>query len=81
VIKVGLLRTGLADRDYVHHMVAAARALHPERTDALDTPALDIGRRWCRLTPIRIVPHAHWCVRVRASSSVQIGQRAGRMGP
>jgi uncharacterized HhH-GPD family protein len=42
------LRTELADRDDVHHMVAAARALHPERPGALDTPAWDVGRRWCR---------------------------------
>jgi adenine-specific DNA glycosylase len=42
------LRTGLAERDDVNHMVAVARALHPERPGALDLPAWDIGRRWCR---------------------------------
>jgi uncharacterized HhH-GPD family protein len=42
------LRTGLADRDDVHHMVAAARQLHPDRPGELDNPAWDIGRRWCR---------------------------------
>lgn len=41
------LRAGLADRDDAGHMVAAARALHPVRPGALDTPAWDIGRRWC----------------------------------
>ena len=42
------LRAGLAQRDDVNHMVAVARALHPERPGALDPPAWDIGRRWCR---------------------------------
>ena len=44
------LRTGLASRDEVTHMVAVARALNPERPGALDLPAWDIGRRWCRPT-------------------------------
>jgi uncharacterized HhH-GPD family protein len=44
------LRTGLAQRDEVGHMVAVARALYPERPGALDLPAWDIGRRWCRPT-------------------------------
>lgn len=44
------LRTGLASRDEVTHMVAVARTLHPERPGALDLPAWDIGRRWCRPT-------------------------------
>ena len=42
------LRTGLARRDEVGHMVATARALYPERPGALDLPAWDVGRRWCR---------------------------------
>jgi uncharacterized HhH-GPD family protein len=42
------LRTGLAQRDDVNHMIAVARALYPERPGALDLPAWDIGRRWCR---------------------------------
>lgn len=42
------LRTGLADHDAVGQMVAAARALHPDRPGALDLPTWDIGRRWCR---------------------------------
>jgi len=29
-------------------MVVAARALYPDRPGALDLPAWDIGRRWCR---------------------------------
>lgn len=41
------LRTGLARRDDVAEMVAAARALNPERPGELDNPAWDIGRRWC----------------------------------
>ena len=42
------LRTGLADRDDVNHMVGVARTLNPDRPGALDLPAWDIGRRWCR---------------------------------
>jgi uncharacterized HhH-GPD family protein len=42
------LRTGVAERDSLNHMVAAARALNPDRPGALDLPAWDIGRRWCR---------------------------------
>jgi uncharacterized HhH-GPD family protein len=41
------LRSGLADRDEVGHMVSVARSLYPERPGALDLPAWDIGRRWC----------------------------------
>lgn len=42
-----LLRTGLAQRDDPAHMIAVARALHPERPGALDDPAWRIGRLWC----------------------------------
>ncbi len=42
------LRTGLAQHDDVREMVAVARKFHPERPGALDLPAWDIGRRWCR---------------------------------
>lgn len=42
------LRTGLADRDDVDHIVAAGRRLYPERPGAIDFPMWDIGRRWCR---------------------------------
>lgn len=41
------LRSGIADRDDMDHMLAAARSLHPERPGELDNPAWDIGRRWC----------------------------------
>ncbi len=41
------LRTGLAERDDVDHMVGVARTLHPDRPGELDNPAWDIGRRWC----------------------------------
>jgi uncharacterized HhH-GPD family protein len=41
------LRTGLAERDDVDHMVAVARSLHPDRPGELDNPTWDIGRRWC----------------------------------
>jgi endonuclease III len=41
------LRTGLAERDDVNHMVTVARSLYPERPGALDIPTWDIGRRWC----------------------------------
>jgi endonuclease III len=40
------LRTGLAERDDVSHMVAVARALSPDPPGEPDDPA-DIGRRWC----------------------------------
>jgi len=42
------LRTGLAEHDRVDHMVAVAPALYPDCAGALDMPAWDIGRRWCR---------------------------------
>jgi len=42
------LRTGIAERDELSHMVDVARALHPERPGELDNPTWDIGRRWCR---------------------------------
>jgi uncharacterized HhH-GPD family protein len=42
-----MLRTGLADRDSVTHMVERARLLHPERPGALDLPMWEIGRTWC----------------------------------
>lgn len=41
------LRAGLVDRDNLSDMVAAARALYPQRPGALDMPAWDVGRRWC----------------------------------
>ena len=41
------MRTGLAERDEVGHMLAVARTLHPERPGELDNPTWDIGRRWC----------------------------------
>ncbi|MGH3303967.1 MAG: endonuclease III domain-containing protein [Streptosporangiaceae bacterium] len=44
------LRTGLAEHDSVDQMVAVARALYPGRPGALDLPAWDVGRRWCRPT-------------------------------
>lgn len=43
-------RTGLTQDDQVNHIVAAARAFHPEYPGALDMPAWDIGRRWCHRT-------------------------------
>ena len=42
------LRAGLADADDLAHMVERARLAHPERPGALDLPAWDVGRRWCR---------------------------------
>jgi endonuclease III len=42
------LRTGLAQRDDVHDMVAAARSLYPERPGALEIPTWDATRQWCR---------------------------------
>lgn len=45
-----MLRTGLAERDTVAHMVGRARELHPERPGALDLPMWEIGRSWCHKT-------------------------------
>ncbi len=42
------LRAGLAEADEREHMVEQARLAHPERPGALDLPAWDVGRRWCR---------------------------------
>jgi uncharacterized HhH-GPD family protein len=42
-----MLRTGLAERDNVTHMVERARAAHPDRPGALDLPMWEIGRTWC----------------------------------
>jgi len=42
-----MLRTGLAERDNVGHMVDMARRAHPERPGALDLPMWEIGRTWC----------------------------------
>ncbi|HZU51163.1 MAG TPA: hypothetical protein VE968_04730 [Sphingomicrobium sp.] len=41
------LRTGLAQRDELDHIVAVARALHPERPGEIDMPTWLIGRQWC----------------------------------
>ncbi len=45
-----MLRTGLAQRDNVDHIVDVARALHPQRPGELDFPVWDIGRSWCHKT-------------------------------
>jgi len=42
-----MLRTGLAERDNVNHMVEMARRAHPDRPGALDLPMWEIGRTWC----------------------------------
>lgn len=42
------LRTGLAELDDIDHMIAMARQAYPERPGALDGPAWEIGRTWCR---------------------------------
>jgi uncharacterized HhH-GPD family protein len=42
-----MLRTGLAERDEVNHMVGAARLANPNRPGALDLPMWEIGRTWC----------------------------------
>lgn len=44
------LRTGIAERDDMEHMVESARSLHPERPGAIDMPAWVVGRNWCRPT-------------------------------
>lgn len=40
------LRTGLAERDELDHMVAVAREAYPERPGAIDFPAWLVGRTW-----------------------------------
>lgn len=42
------LRTGVAARDDVGHMIEVARKLHPERPGELDNAVGEIGRQWCR---------------------------------
>jgi len=42
------LRTGLAQRDELDHIVSVARELYPDRPGALDQPAWLIGRQWCK---------------------------------
>lgn len=44
------LRSGLAERDDIRHIVLVARNAHPDRPGALDHPAWEIGRVWCRPT-------------------------------
>ena len=44
------LRSGLAERDDIRHMVQVARSANPDRPGALDYPAWEIGRVWCRPT-------------------------------
>jgi uncharacterized HhH-GPD family protein len=41
------LRTRLAERDDLDHMVQVARQLHSQRPGELDFPTWLIGRRWC----------------------------------
>jgi endonuclease III len=68
------LRTGLAEHDDVDHMVAVARALHPERPGELDNPVWDIGRSWCH----RRNPDCHTCPLVAVCSRlIERGDRVG----
>lgn len=53
-----MLRTGLAERDEVNHMVGAARFANPKRPGALDLPMWEIGKTWCH--PRR--PECNRCV-------------------
>jgi endonuclease III len=57
------LRTRLAEVDEPGHMIAVARALHPERPGELDLPAWDIGRRWCHagVPNCAKCPLGNWC--------------------
>jgi endonuclease III len=41
------LRTGLAERDDLDHIISVARALRPERPGEIDMPTWVIGRQWC----------------------------------
>lgn len=44
------LRSGLAERDDVSHMIRVARRLNPDRPGELDNAVWEIGRQWCRPT-------------------------------
>jgi uncharacterized HhH-GPD family protein len=41
------LRTGLAHRDDLDHMLQVAREAHPKRPGEIDLPAWLVGRQWC----------------------------------
>ncbi len=53
-----MLRTGLAERDEVNHMVGAARFANPKRPGALDLPMWEIGKTWCHAR----LPECNRCV-------------------
>lgn len=75
------LRTGLAERDDVEHMVPVARQLNPGRPGELDNPAWDIGRRWChRQAPdCSLCPVAVACAR-RIESAAASAASDGAVG-
>ncbi len=52
------LRTGLAERDDLDHMVQIAREAHPDRPGEIDLPAWLVGRNWCHAG----VPECALCV-------------------
>ncbi|WP_369722920.1 hypothetical protein AB8Z38_02330 [Bradyrhizobium sp. LLZ17] len=41
------LRTGLAQRDELDHIISVARTLRPERPGEIDMPTWRVGRQWC----------------------------------
>jgi len=70
------LRTGLARRDEVSHMVAAAGSVDRSRPAAVGLPAWDIGRRWCRPAD----PDCPACPLLAACGRlIQAGSRARRL--
>lgn len=69
-----LLRTGLACRDELNHMLEVIRKLHPEWPGALHRPLWYVGRHWCH----RNTPECTSCVlsrfcekKIRLGSSVR----------
>jgi uncharacterized HhH-GPD family protein len=64
------LRAGIVERDDVDHMVAAARALHPDRPGELDNPAWTSAAVGVR-PDFRTAPRALLSAPARDSSSVE----------
>lgn len=69
------LRTGLAERDDLAHMVQVAREAHPARPGAIDLPAWLVGRQWCHAGP----PNCAACV-LSAVCPKEIERAAGVIG-
>lgn len=69
------LRTRLAERDDLEHMVAVAREAYPDRPGAIDLPAWLVGRQWCHAG----VPDCPNCVLTEVCPK-DIARAAGVLG-